>query len=234
MYHISIDTDLKRNPYPGFYIALEGIDGSGKTAQIPRLKKYFEKQGREVVTTREPLKKSGLIADINQRLLLGEIDVPKEAFQYLFTVDRVLNHHENVIPALKAGKVVISDRCFWSAIPYGIWEMGQQYEFEQAKIILVAQGILAMQLQFIVPDITFYLEITTDVAMERLPQKIGEAKEIYEEKHILDKVIEGYKWLLKEFPNELTVIDAKKSIEEVTKSMVQVLESQKSKIVSPR
>ena len=209
-YQITVTTDLKRNPHKGLYVALEGIDGSGKTAQVPRLKAYFESKGKEVVLTREPRKKSGIIADINQRLLLGSIDVPKEAFQYLFTVDRVLHHKEVVIPALKEGKVVITDRCLWSAIPYGIWEMGEQYNYEQAKMILVAQGILAMQLQFIVPDITFYLSITTTITMKRLPQKIGEAKEIYEEKHILDKVIGGYKWLLKEFPKEFEVIDAKK------------------------
>lgn len=131
-YHIELDLEFRRNPYKGLYIALEGMDGSGKTVQIPRLREFFQKEDKEVVTTREP-RKEGLIADIINRLLLGSIDLPKEAFQHLFTVDRFLHHHELVLPALKAGKVVITDRCFWSAIPYGMWEMGERYGYERKK-----------------------------------------------------------------------------------------------------
>jgi dTMP kinase len=220
-YHIELDLVFKRNPYRGLYIALEGIDGSGKTVQVPRLREFLQKEEKGVVTTREP-RKEGLIADIINRLLQGSINLPQEAFQHLFTVDRFLHHHELVVPALKVGKVVITDRCFWSAIPYGMWEMGARFDYDKKKMLPIAQQLLAMQCQFIVPDITFYLDVTPEVAINRVLKK-ADSKEIYEEKHILEKVIEGYQWLLQEFPHEFFIIDARKSIEDVTLDMIQMI-----------
>lgn len=220
-YHIELNLEFRRNPYRGLYIALEGIDGSGKTVQVPRLREFLQKEERDVVTTREP-RKEGLIADIINRLLQGSITLPREAFQHLFTVDRFLHHHELVLPALKVGKVVITDRCFWSAIPYGMWEMGESFDYDKKKMLPIAQRLLAMQCQFIVPDITFYLDITPQVAISRVLKK-ADAKEIYEEEHILEKVFEGYQWLIQEFPQEFFIIDARKSIEDVTMDMIQMI-----------
>ena len=60
-YHVEFDIAFKRNSYKGLYIALEGIDGSGKSSQVKRLGSYFTKKGSKVVATREPRKKEGLI-----------------------------------------------------------------------------------------------------------------------------------------------------------------------------
>lgn len=79
-----------------------------------------------------------------------------------------------------------------------------------------------MQCQFIVPDITFYLDITPEVAINRVLKK-ADAKEIYEEVHILERVFEGYQWLLREFPQEFFIINARKSIEDVTLNMIQMI-----------
>src|SRR3989338_1520735 len=114
-YHLEFDIDLRRNEEKGLYIALEGIDGSGKTTQAQKLKKYFESKGKDVVTTREP-RKEGVIGELVHQILLGDRKFSPKAFQYLFTTDRVLNQEEIVLPALDRGAVVISDRTFWSGI----------------------------------------------------------------------------------------------------------------------
>lgn len=119
-YHIEFDIDFKRNASKGLYIALEGIDGSGKTTQAEKLVATLQSQGREVVRTREPRKDVGLIGKLIQEILHGQTTVSPVAFQYLFSADRQMHHQELILPALEAGKVVVSDRCFWSAIPYGI------------------------------------------------------------------------------------------------------------------
>jgi dTMP kinase len=221
-YHVEFDIDFRRNPYKGLYIALEGIDGSGKTTQAEGITNYFKQQGREVVRTREPRKKDGMIAELVQKILHGKTKIPPVAFQYLFTADREIHHEELVIPALKAGKVVITDRCFWSAIPYGLLDRRSELDENTIEYMLAAQSILSMYHQFIAPDYTFYLDISLDTAMKRI-DKANEEKEIYEERGKLERIIKGYQWLLKEFPKEFTVIDATRGVGEVTTEIVSVV-----------
>lgn len=218
-YHVELDIDLKRNPYKGLYIALEGIDGSGKTTQVEELAEYFKSKGKEVVLTREP-RKEGLIGDIVQQVLTGKVKMSSVGLQYLFSADRHLHQEEVILPALKEGKVIISDRCFWSAIVYGILDrMKSNYDYKMADALLVSQSILSMYHQFIVPDYTFLLKVTLQTAMSRIAGK-DDIKEIYEDREKLEKVIEGYNWLAKKFKKEITVADGEGNVEKVTESIV--------------
>lgn len=222
-YHIDFDIALKRNAYGGLYIALEGIDGSGKTTQVEKLAEYFEKQGKEVIKTREP-RNDGLVGSIVRKILSEQIKVPSVALQYLFSADRAIHHEKIVIPALKSGKVVISDRCFWSAIPYGIMDTimdkkNGKYDFQTGEIILVAQSILSLYHQFTTPDKTFYLDVSIDTGMQRL-NKEGKTTEIYEKKDKLEKILSGYKWLVEKFATEIIVINAEQDVEKVTEEIL--------------
>lgn len=222
-YHIEFDIDFKRNTSKGLYIALEGIDGSGKTTQVDELVAYYKNQGREVVKTREPRKDVGLIGKLIQEILHGKANVSPVAFQYLFSADRQLHHQELILPALKAGEVVISDRCFWSAIPYGLLDKEEKVEENSIHQKLVAQSILSFYHEFTVPDITLYLQTSLKTAMDRVEKAEGKQHEIYEDKVKLRRAIQGYDWLLKEFPKEFTIIDASKSVEIVTKEIISVI-----------
>lgn len=223
-YHVSFDIDFKRNLYKGSYIVVEGIDGSGKTTQISGLAEYFKKQGKEVIVTGEPRKDKGIFGKLIQEILLSEKKIPSVAFQYLFSADRAVHLEDVIIPALKSGKIVLSDRCFWSAIPYGIMDhmMGEndgEYSYEMGKVILTAQSILSMYHQFLLPDKTFYLDISLDTAMKRI-KKGGKQIEIYEDREKLAKIMLGYQWLVNEFPKEIQVVDGEKSVESVTNKIV--------------
>lgn len=218
-YHVDFEIEFRRNPYKGLYIALEGIDGSGKTTQAAELAFYFKKKGKKVVLTREP-RKEGIIGDIVQQILTRKIKVPSEALQYLFTTDRVLHHEELVLPALKQGKVVISDRCFWSALAYGILDRTNAvYDDKSANFLLIANSILSMYHQFVVPDYVFCLMVNLQTALSRIRKK-DDIKEIYEDTEKLRKVIEGYGWLAKKFPKEITAVNGKGRVGGVTKEMV--------------
>lgn len=241
-YHVEFDIGFKKNPYKGIYIALEGIDGSGKTTQVGKLAQYLRSKGKSVVAAREPRKK-GIIGDIVQRILTGKIKMSSVALQYLFSTDRVLHHEEVIVPALRSGKVVISDRCFWSAIVYGILDRtggkynyksstfsynvdnslnGQNYQKvldKEAEFLLIAHSILSMYHQFIVPDYTFYLKTSLNTAFSRIGKK-DDVKEIYEDREKLKKVIEGYEWLAKKFAKEIITIDGEEKVEEVTKNII--------------
>jgi dTMP kinase len=218
-YHVGFDIELKKNPYKGKYIAIEGIDGSGKSTQAAKITEYFNSIGKKVIHIREPRKK-GLIGEIVQKVLTGKIKMSSVALQYLFSTDRVLNQEEIVIPNLKKGNIVISDRCFWSAIVYGILDRtGGKYDYKDADFMLIAQSILSMYHRFIVPDYTFYLKISLPTALARLKKK-DDVKEIYENKEKLKKVIQGYDWLSTKFAKEIITINGEKSVEKVSKEII--------------
>lgn len=219
-YKVEFDLELNKNPYKGTYIALEGTEGSGKTTQVARLREYFESLGKEVVVTREP-RKEGVIGDLVHQTLTGKKDFPSLALQYLFTTDRVLNHAEVVDPALKARKVVISDRVFWSGIVYGILDrMKKDYDTKSADYLLIAHSILSFYHQFIVPDYTFYLRIPLDVSLARLKNERKQEKEIYEDKDKIKKIIEGYDSLFERFKDQIITIDGTRDLGKVTQSIV--------------
>ncbi len=214
VYNVNFDIELKKNTYPGLYIALEGIDGSGKTTQVEKLVKYFEKEGKEVFKTHEP-RRDTVVGKLIHEILIANIDTPRASLQYLFAADRAIHQEQMLLPALKDGKVVISDRCFWSAIPYGIMDKSESDKEENSNQLLTALSILSMYHEFVGPDITFVLDVSVDTAAERL-EHLQKKAEIYEKKEKLEKIKEGYDFLLDKFPEGLTKIDAGKSAEQVT------------------
>lgn len=215
-YHVEFDIDLKRNPYPGKLIALEGIDGSGKTTQVDLLADEIKKK-KEVFITKNPT--DGEIGKFIRKVLSQEIVLPSVTFQYLFSADRQVQAQE-VEEYLKKGHWVVTDRYFWSALAYGVVDRGG--DTNEANQLLVAQGILSHYHQFIVPDYTFYLEISLDTAMKRLNESTKQ-KELYEERGQLERIKSAYEFLLKKFPQEIIIIDGEKSKEEVTKQMLEKL-----------
>lgn len=221
-YHISLDLDFKRNPYKGTYIALEGIDGSGKTYQTDALEEYFRKEGKVVVIAREPRKDSGVLHEVIADVLLGNIKMSPLAMQYLFTADRINNQEEVIIPALKEGKIVIADRSFWSVIPYALSDLKLEFNEQNTNFLLLSQGILSSYPHIIVPDKIMFLNISVDTAMERLSKR-PEAKEIYEKRSKIEKHYQGYQWLLHQFKKEFTIINAEYRPEEVTRELVRKL-----------
>lgn len=218
-YSVKFDIELRKNPYKGLYIAIEGVDGGGKTTQVEKISHYFRQKGRKVIQVREP-RKEGLIGNIVQKILTGKLKIPSVALQYLFSTDRVLNQEEVILPALKRGDIVVSDRCFWSAVVYGILDRTKSsYDYKTADLLLITQSILSLYHQFIVPDYTFYLKISLATALLRTKGK-NDVKEIYEDREKLQKVIEGYEWLSKKFAKEIIPIDGEKTIPEVTSAII--------------
>lgn len=220
---MKFDIEFKKNKYPGIYIAIEGIDGCGKTTQVKKLKACLETQGKKVTVIREP-RKTGSIGRFIREILISKITLHPVALQYLFAADRTVQLSETVLPLLKKGEVIISDRSFWSAIPYGLSDKTDVNYSGQEKTEHVAQGILAMYNGFIMPDAIIYLHVPVEMAMERLRKRKKE-REIYERKAKLEKIKFGYDWLMKHFSKILTPIDGSKSIDEVTKEIMQKIVS---------
>lgn len=96
--------------WPGLFVTLEGIDGSGKSTQSRSLATALEQAGHSVVLTREPGGAPGA-EDIRRLLVEGDPDRwSPETEMLLFTAARRDHWERTIQPALKAGKVVVCDR----------------------------------------------------------------------------------------------------------------------------
>ncbi len=219
-YHLTFDLSFTNNIYPGKYYAVEGIDGSGKTTQVTKLAEYFQKQGKEVLVTKEPT--NGIIGKLIHQVLSEKISMSPISLQYLFCADRGVHLEETITPALKEGKVVLSDRSLWSAIAYGIAD--QQLPANEKERILVAYNLLSMYGGFLIPDKTVLLKVPVDTAIKRVDTR-GQALTIYETAEKLQRIEKEYEWLAGKFPDYLTIVDGdhQKTKEEVHKIIVNTL-----------
>lgn len=223
-YHIEFDLDFKRNTYPGKFIALEGIDGSGKTIQSHLLAKNLAKKGKKVFLTKNPT--DGELGKFIRKALRGKFDIPLVSFQYLFSADRQVQQLD-IIEHLKKGHTVVSDRYYWSSVAYGVADKeGVDYK-DAAAFELIAQSILSMYNQFIIPDRTIYLDVSIKTGLSRRHDTDKE-KELYENVKKLKRIEKGYKWLLQQFPKEFSVVDGEKSIDEVQEEILKRIQNKNS------
>ncbi|MEX1052237.1 MAG: dTMP kinase [Patescibacteria group bacterium] len=216
-YHIEFDIDFKRNKDKGLLIAIEGIDGAGKTTQAELVAKELSKK-HKVYETKNPT--DGVIGKFVRQVLAGKVNIPPVSFQYLFSADRQVQQ-EDILNKLREGKIVVTDRYFWSAIVYGIVDR-DELDFEKTgDLLLVSQGILSMYHRFIVPDLTIFLDIPLEVSMKRI-ETTDKKVEIYENLEKLKKIHKGYNWLINKFKKEFTIVDGTQSQEEVTKEIIKI------------
>lgn len=220
-YHISFDLEFQKNQYPGKFVVIEGIDGSGKTTQAARLVNYLSSKGIKSVYTKEPTDE--ITGKLIRRILIGEISMPKVAFQYLFAADRAV-HQVQLAEYLKKDLIVVSDRYFWSSAVYGMVDRGISYKNKDQDLLLVALSILSMYHRFLVPDYTFYVKVSTQEAIKRI-SKTKKDLEIYEKDSKLEKLRQGYEWVAKKFAKEITVVDGERAVGEVTREIISRLSS---------
>lgn len=191
---------MKKNIYSGKFIVIEGLDGSGQSTQTELLKDFFIKKNCQVVLTKEPTLKSKAGKKIRQILDKKE-KISSKKLQELFAEDRK-NHLKNtIIPALKKGKVVISDRYFFSSFAYGVSDN------------LSLDWLIKLNEKFLLPDITFILKVNPGTCILRI-KKRGSKITLFEEKKKLAKVWKTYKILPKKLKN-IKIINGEKSIKEV-------------------
>jgi dTMP kinase len=219
-YHIAFDLDFRRNEYPGKFIVLEGIEASGKTTQVKRLGEILSKIEKTFITKNPTDNEIGTY--IRNEILTGnKKHIPPVSYQYLFAADRVIQQFD-LIERLKKGETVISDRYFWSSVAYGIADREGTDYTNWEEVSVTALSLLSMYHQFILPDLSIYLDVSLKESLRRIS---GSAKhtEIYDNHQMNVKIEKGYDWLFKTFPNELTSINAEKPLDEVTKEIVELV-----------
>jgi len=199
----------------GFFIVLEGIDGSGKDTHIKFLMEEMCQRGYKVVETEEPSSnRVGTFLKRYQRR--DEKRLPAEAEVLLYAADR-FDHLKTVIePALRRGDIVISNRYFYSSLAY------------QGSVDVDLDWIREMNAFALKPDLAVLLDILPEYSLQRLKRR----RTVFERVENLRRVRDIYIQLVK--TGELVSVDAdrsKKAVQEELLGLVEgLLESKDSRI----
>jgi dTMP kinase len=200
--------------YSGFLLTLEGIDGSGKSSLAHYLARELEKRDYPVLLTHEP---GGTPLGQNLRTLLHtrNYSISAQAEFLLFAADRAQHAQEILIPALQAGKLVISDRFADSSIAYQGYGRGLDLD--------LISYVNTWALQALMPDLTLYLRLDYKTALERL-QKRNLALTAFEQEKadFFKRVSAGFQEIFHNKPHVIT-LDATALIERVHEQALEVV-----------
>ncbi len=156
-------------------IAFEGVDGSGKSTQLERLATRLRASGCDVVTTREPTEfPSG--QRIREMARSGEELEPEEELRW-FVEDRRVHVDQVITPALRADRIVLTDRYYLSTVAYQ-GARGLDYE----EILSDSED------EFPIPDLVLLLEIDPQIAFERVHARGTEIEGVFEQRDFLSRV----------------------------------------------
>jgi len=198
-----------KNNYSGKFIVVEGLDGSGKSAQVDLVIDYLKQKDKEVIVTKEPTVESEAGRKVKQALR-GEIVVEPLELQKLYVQDRKEHLQNKVIPALKNGKFVVSSRYSFSTFAYGYSDG------------LDTDLLIKLNEEFLLPDLTIIVDVNPESCIERIEGR-GEPKELFEKKEKLTRVNDFYKKIPEMFEN-VFVVNGEKAIPEVFEEIKKIIE----------
>ncbi len=196
-----------KNSYPGKFIIIEGLDGSGQTTQVKLLAEFLGKKGFSVLTTKEPTLDSAAGKSIREVLDKKKKISPKK-LQELFAQDRKVHLNGLIMPNLKKGKIVISDRYFFSSFAYGSLKNPLSF-------------LLKINDKFLLPDLIYFINTKPKTCVLRI-KKRGKNETLFEKIDKLQKVHQNYKKILKIFKNVI-IINGEKSIKEVHRRIIKTI-----------
>ena len=213
---------MKEKPsYPGKLIAVEGLDGSGKSTQIYLVKRWLQSRHLKVFFTE--WNSSSLVKDATKRGKQSHSLKPT-TFSLIHATDFADRYERQILPLLRAGYIVLCDRYIFTA-------------FARDRARGVEQEWVANVYDYAIePDITFYFRVPLEVSLNRILQgrpelgyfeaglDMGWTFDPYESFRIFQgKVFDVYEELTERYG--LTVIDAEKEIPEQQKEVRRIIKS---------
>lgn len=211
------------------FIAIEGVEGSGKSTLQKSLSLELEKLGIETLMTREP--GGSALGKILREILLkrecGEIDSLSELF--LFAADRAEHINTVILPALKQNRTVICDRFIYSTVAYQGFARGINLSVIRKVNDLATNGTL--------PEIVLLLDLDPSLGLNRTAKRAleneGDGITSFEREkfEFHTKVREGFLVQAKEEPKRFVVIDASRPKEHILLEALNVI---KTRIGVPR
>ena len=200
----------------GKFITFEGGEGCGKSTQVRRLREALEREGVEVVLTREP-GGTWLSEEIRHLIKDQMTDAPCDRSELLLFLAARAQLVRNVIrPALEAGKWVISDRFSDSTLAYQGYGRGLPLDDLRQMNAFACEGLK--------PDLTLLLEVSPETALARMRKReaatnttADRLERAGDEFHA--RLRTGFAALAKAEPDRIVTIDANGTPDEVWESV---------------
>lgn len=185
------------------YVALEGIEGTGKSSLQRALARWLESEGREVVCVREP--GGGRVGEAIRQILLHE-DIALDAWAeaLLFAAQRAQLAAETIRPALARGAWVVGDRSVYSSLAYQAVGRGLGIDAVRAVNEAGLQGTW--------PDLVVLLTLPAEMGLGRqdVADRIGAEGAAFQA-----TVGEAFEAMAADDPERFVVIDAQQTIDDV-------------------
>lgn len=203
----------------GKFISFEGPDGAGKTSVIAVIQTELEQQlGKErVMCTREP--GGNHISEQIRRVLFDEhnTDMDGRTEALLFAAARRQHIVSEILPALKAGKVILCDRYVDSSIAY----QGAGRHLGEQKIWQINQYAI----DGLLPDLTIYLDVESKLGLQRIAKhRADQVNRLDKEQLSFHKTVrEAFLRLQRENPERIKLIDASQSLPKVISDVKQTI-----------
>ena len=202
----------------GFFITLEGLDGSGKTTQLKMLVQALKERGANVVSTCEP---GGTMLGrrVREVILDEDAQVSPLAELLLFAADRAQHVQTLIRPALAQNKIVVSDRYADATKAY----QGAGRGFDQDlinKLIKIATDDLQ-------PDLTLFFDLPVEDSLERTTKRhaLGETKNRLDREtaDFHGRVRNAYLAIAAHEPNRFRIVDAAKPPNEIHNQVMEII-----------
>lgn len=209
---------MKRN---GLFIAIEGMDGSGKTSQLERIKQYLAGKEISFLSTREP---GGISVSEQIRNVILNVDNHMSGLTECLLYASARREHliQKVIPALQSGQLVICDRYVMSSLAY----QGYGRELGQAVLDINRLAIQVEDREYWA-DVNIYINVRPEVGLERIMAKTSDREINRLDLEAIDfhhRVYQGYMKLSQEYADQFIMINGEQSEEEVFEEIRQVID----------
>jgi dTMP kinase len=190
----------------GILITIEGIDGSGKSTLAQSLARRLE-QLFHVILTKEP-GASKLGKHLRELVQTETIPLNPQAEFLLFAADRAQHFTEVIIPGLSKQSIIISDRLADSSIVYQGYGRGLDMH--------IIASVNAWTMQGIKPDLTFYVKIDPEIALQRLQSRNSTLSPFEKDRtEFTQKLVKGFDTIFKDRDN-VVWLDGNDSADKLT------------------
>lgn len=197
----------------GRFVVFEGIDGSGKSTQVRRLKSRINVQGGRVYPTAEPtLSPIGMLI---RNAFSGRLSMDDRTIAALFAADRIdhlTNESNGILRLIRDGVTVICDRYHLSSHAYHAADVGHRW-VEEANSLSTA---------LLKPDLTVFLDIEPTDALQRLESE-RMFLDKFERRSRLDNARRGYLAAIERFrdSDNIMIVSGLDSVEEIAEAVWQ-------------